>query len=29
MTLKLKGKVEPFVEPSYGTGQEPGAASEG
>jgi hypothetical protein len=29
MTLKLKGKVEPFVEPSYGTGQEPGVASEG
>jgi hypothetical protein len=29
MTLKLKGEVEPFVEPSYGTGQEPGVASEG
>ena len=31
MTLKLKGQVEPFIEPSYGTGQEPetGAASEG
>jgi len=33
MTLKLKGKVEPFVEPSYGTGQLPGGgagvASEG
>ena len=33
MTLKLKGKVEPFIEASYGTGQAPegdaGAASEG
>jgi len=33
MTLKLKGKVEPYVEPSYGTGQAPegesGVASDG
>ena len=33
MTLKLKGKVEPFFEPKYGFGQEPdgeaGVASEG
>lgn len=33
MTLKLKGKVEPYVEPSLGEGQrsegEEGAASEG
>ena len=29
MTLKLKGKVEPYIEPSLGTGQEPGVASEG
>ena len=29
MTLKLKGKVEPYIEPSLGTGQDPGVASEG
>jgi len=33
MTVKLKGKVEPFIEPAYGTGGESGgeagAASEG
>ena len=30
MTLKLKGKVEPFVEPKYGLGQDDaGVASEG
>ncbi|MCH8617428.1 DUF3297 family protein [Sphingomonas sp. SM33] len=30
MTIKLKGKVEPFVEPKYGYGQdEAGAESEG
>ena len=31
MTLTLKGKVEPFVEPSYGSAQDPdaGVASEG
>ncbi len=31
MTLKLKGKVEPYIEPANGDGQRPdeGAASEG
>ena len=31
MTLKLKGKVEPFIEPANGSGQRPeeGVASEG
>ena len=33
MTLKLKGKVEPYIEPANGSGQRPdaeeGAASEG
>jgi hypothetical protein len=33
MTLKLKGKVEPYIEPKLGEGQaperEPGGASEG
>lgn len=29
MTLKLKGKVEPYVEPKYASGQESGEASEG
>lgn len=32
MTLKLKGKVEPYIEPSFGEGQRDGgggAASEG
>ena len=29
MTLKLKGKVEPYIEPKHGFGQESGEASEG
>ena len=33
MTLKLKGKVEPYIEPAYGEGRSPegeaGVASEG
>ena len=29
MTLKLKGKVEPYIEPKYASGQESGEASEG
>ena len=29
MTLKLKGTVEPYIEPKHSFGQEPGEASEG
>jgi hypothetical protein len=29
MTLKLKGRVEPFIEPKYGFGQDEGVASDG